>query len=279
MGTAPLEADMDALDYTDDIALADTRVAVCGDWHGDVAWVRTLMRAWPHLAPGVTTLFHLGDWWMPPRSTDAAFKEAGVARVYVTLGNHEPWRDITRLQNARPGMAVQVSEVTWLLPRPARMLIGGRTALSLGGAVSVDKGWRREGVDWWPDEAITDEHVAAAIAGGPADIMFAHESPAWTPVRAVREVLRTNPMGFPDDARAESAASRARVGTVWDAVQPALLMHGHMHVPGGGATDDGRRVASLGQNNQQGNLALLDLASLTLETPSLRQIREAAGIS
>lgn len=27
----------------------------------------------------------------------------------------------------------------------------------------------------------------------------------------------------------------------WDAVQPELLLHGHMHVPGGGMTDDGRR--------------------------------------
>ncbi len=106
--------------------------------------------------------------------------------------------------------------------------------------------------------------------------MLTHESPAGTPVRAVREMLRTNPMGFPREALVESAASRARVSRVWDAVAPDLLLHGHMHVPGGGITDDGRRVASLGRDAQEGNLVFLDLSTLTIDAPSLREIREAA---
>lgn len=152
-----------------------------------------------------------------------------------------------------------------------------RQFLSLGGATSVDREWRTPGVEWWPDEAITDEHVDAAIAGGAGDVMITHESPARTPVRAVREVLRTNPLGVPDHVRAESAASRRRVTRVWDAVRPSLLIHGHMHAPGGGITDDARRVSSLGQDLQQGHLVFLDLATLRLEAPSLRASREASG--
>lgn len=210
----------------------------------------------------------------PPGVVDELFANTNINRIYVTLGNHEPWSDITPLFNQQPGAAVRVSELTWLLPRPARLTIGGRAILSLGGAASVDKAQRREGADWWPDEAITDEQVAAAIAGGPVDLMLAHESPANTPVRPFREIL-SDPQGLPEAARTAAAASRARVSKAWDAVRPELLLHGHMHAPGGGRAEDGRRVVSLGSDSQEGSIAFLDLLDLTLETPSLQQLRSA----
>ena len=267
---------MRALEHLSSIALQDERVALCGDWHGNVGWLRMLTRALPNLAYDVTTVLQLGDWGMDPHETDPLFAEAGIERVFITVGNHERFDVISPLLEAHPGAAVRVSDVTWILPRPVRLTIGGRTILSLGGASSVDRIWRTEGRAWWPDEAITDEHVAAAIAGGPADIMLTHESPADTPVRAVRELLRTNPNGFPAGALQESATSRALVSQVWDAVHPTLLMHGHMHAPGGGVTDDGRRVVSLGCDDQPDNLAFLDMSTLTVETPSLLEMRNAA---
>lgn len=52
-----------------------------------------------------------------------------------------------------------------------------------------------------------------------------------------------------------------------------------MHVPGGGATKDGRRVASMGRDTQQGSLGILDMRTLRMQTPSLRDIRTAAAQS
>lgn len=267
---------MKVLEHQTNMALSAERVAVCGDLHGNVGWLRTLTRAIACLAPDVTTVLQLGDWGMDPVGTDFLFAEAGIERVFVTVGNHDRFDLISPLLESHPGAAVRVSEITWVLPRPARLTIGGRTVLSLGGAASLDRSWRTEGSDWWPDEAITEEHVAAAIAGGPADLMLTHESPANTPVRAVRELLGTNPNRFPTESLAESAQSRARVSEVWDAVRPELLMHSHMHTPGGGITEDGRRVVSLGCDGQQDNLAFLDMTTLTLETPSPKEIRNAA---
>ena len=106
--------------------------------------------------------------------------------------------------------------------------------------------------------------------------MLTHESPADTPVPAVRGVLRDNPHGFPPEALVESASSRDRVSAVWDAATPALLFHGHMHAPGAGTTADGCRVVSLGADTQQGHLALLDLETLSVEVPSVREIRRSA---
>ena len=268
---------MKALETTRTITLPDTRVAVSGDWHGNWTWLSTLAPAITKLAPDVKTVLQLGDWWMDRYVSDRIFTDAGIERVYVTLGNHEPWGQITPLQREHPREAIRVSEVTWLLPRPARLQIGGREILSLGGASSVDREWRTEGYDWWPDENITHAHVDAALRGGPADVMLTHESPADSPVRKVREILRTNPLGFPEQARIESTLSRKMVSTVWDATRPNLLLHGHMHIPDAGTTDDGRRVISMGCDGQQGNLAFLDLGTLELETPTLREIRTAAG--
>ncbi|WP_136042444.1 MULTISPECIES: metallophosphoesterase family protein [unclassified Microbacterium] len=267
---------MKSLEWTSNIEHTDRRVAVCGDWHGNIGWARMLARALPALAPDITTLLHLGDWWMPPGLVDEAFAETAVDRIYVTLGNHEPWNEITPLLDKHPGKAVRISTLIWLLPRPAHLTIGGRSVLSLGGASSVDRESRQEGLTWWPDEAITEDHVAAAIAGGPADLMLTHESPAKTPVRAVREILRMNPHWFTKSALEASAASRARVSEVWDAVHPELLAHGHMHVAGGGKTEDGRRVASLGREGQEWNLGILDMETLRMATPSLAIIRGRA---
>lgn len=267
---------MKAFEYASDIALSDERVAVCGDWHGNSGWARTVARALPVVAPDVATMLHLGDWWMPPAETDEIFAETGITRILVTLGNHEQWGEITPLLDKRPGAAVRISDIVWLLPRPARLSIGGRRVLSLGGAASVDRQSRIEGRTWWPDEAITDAHVAEAIAGGPVDLMLTHESPAGTPVRPVHQILRKNLHRFPKVVLAESAASRARISKVWDAVRPELLVHGHLHAPGGGKAEDGRRVVSFGRDAQEGNLGFLDMRTLTMATPSLRVIRALA---
>lgn len=267
---------MKVYEHARDLVLDDQRVAVCGDWHGNVGWARMLSRALPYLAPDVRTMLHLGDWWMTPAETDDIFADTDIERIYVTLGNHEPWNEIRPLLDEHPGAAVRVSKLTWLLPRPARLTIGGRCLLSLGGAASVDRASRTEGLTWWPDEAITDAHVAAAIAGGPADLMLTHEPPAGTPVRPVQKILRSNPHNFPQAALDASSASRARIGEVWDTVRPELLMHGHMHVAGGGRTEDGRRVASFGRDAHEGNLGFLDMDTLRVATPSLAVIRGMA---
>jgi Calcineurin-like phosphoesterase len=118
--TTGSEGAMKAFEYASDITLPDQRVAVCGDWHGNVGWVRTLSRILPALAPDVTTILQLGDWWIDPDVVDETLADTDIDRIYVTLGNHEPWDQVTPIVDASAGSAVRVSELTWLLARPAR---------------------------------------------------------------------------------------------------------------------------------------------------------------
>ncbi len=263
---------MRVLETQPSIDLPDHRVAVAGDWHGNLGWVKTVGRGIHRLAPEVTTVLQLGDWWLNPEQADEVLQPCGIERVLVTLGNHEPWGELSPLLDEHPGMAVRVSALHWILPRPFRFTVGGRAFLSLGGAASVDRMWRQEGRNWWADEEITDEHVQTALTLGPADVMLTHESPAGSPVRAVRDMLRTNPQGWPRDALDASTASRIRVSQVWDAARPEILFHGHMHLPGGGTTEDGRRVLSLGCDSQRASVAFLDTQDLEVEFPALHDL-------
>lgn len=248
--------------------LTDPIVAVAGDWHGNSAWAARAIRS-IGASYAVRTILHVGDFWPDRRflrAVDDACADAGIEQVLVTLGNHEPWNELTPV--IERGAPAQVSDAVWVLPRPYRLQISGRSVLSLGGAASVDRQWRTPGRDWWPDEQITDAMVQRAIACGTADLMITHESPERTPVHEVRRILAGNPNGFPMAALAYSIAQREQIDRVWDAVRPELLVHGHMHVAGHGMTSDGRRVVALDcDGSGNGNVCLLDLT--TMETTPL----------
>src|SRR5690606_21538246 len=66
---------MNAYEEAPGIDLPDERVAVCGDWHGNLQWVSTLTRALTSLAPDVKTILQVGDWWMDPAASDRVFAE------------------------------------------------------------------------------------------------------------------------------------------------------------------------------------------------------------
>lgn len=251
----------------------ETAVGIAGDWHGSAWWIGRAIPSLRRANPHIRTILHLGDFWADQKTLDTVdywARLVGITRVLVTSGNHEPWPTLTRALEAAGGQPARLSDTIYALPRPYRFEISGRTFLSLGGAASV----RPEPAHWSPDEAITDAMVAEAIAGGPADIMLTHESPETTPVTAVRNILDRNPERFSSLELAVSAASRHQIQRVWDAVRPEILLHGHMHTAGAGTTADGRRVISLGADNQHANIAELDLATLELTTVDVRARRQ-----
>jgi hypothetical protein len=64
------------------------------------------------------------------------------------------------------------------LPRGYRWKWHGRRWLACGGGVSLDRACRRGGIDWWPQEEISDLQEAALIGAGVADVMVCHDCPA-----------------------------------------------------------------------------------------------------
>lgn len=252
-----------------------------GDWHGNVRWATGRIQS--IAASGVTTILHVGDFGLWPGSSGKRYLHAvenACARdgveLLVTPGNHEDWGRLSLLW-ASPTrrdpvtgapLPVQLTDHIQVLPRGHRFTIEATSFLSFGGAASVDRHLRTEGVDWWPEEMPSDADADYAIAGGTVDVLVTHDSPEpeWC-VRAVRDTLAHNPHGWPRDSLTWAAVSRARVNRVFEAVRPRLLVHGHHHVTGEErvqlpGSDHTTRVVSLAADGDNGNVWRLDLDAL-----------------
>lgn len=155
--------------------------------------------------------------------------------MFVTPGNHEDYDQIAELPALDLGH--DIGEVQWityhiaLLPRGHRWERNGWSFVSLGGGPSVDRWSRREGLDWWEAEAITDDDVARVVEAAPADVMLAHDAPdAALGTRAVASVLSSNPIGWPAHALRYATEGRDRMTAAFLTVEPRLFLHGHYHL-------------------------------------------------
>jgi Calcineurin-like phosphoesterase len=209
------------------------RIGIAGDWHGNSGWATRAVRKISGLLPAdqPRVIVHLGDFgiWPGPggqrylSAVDAALS-AAHAELWFVDGNHEDFTQLARLRPGPDGRA-QVTERIWYLPRGHRWRWHGRDWLALGGAVSLDRAGRTEGVDWWPEEVITPRQAASVIEAGPADVMVTHECPA-----GIEHAFPPVPRGWaPADLR-RSDAHRGLLREVVLAVRPRWLMHGHLHL-------------------------------------------------
>lgn len=266
----------------------DNRIGLAGDWHVDTGWaVQCLTR---FAEAGVRVVHHLGDFGFWPGRGGAAYltavaeatKELGLA-LAVTPGNHEDddfLRTLRRADHGAPWGRVPYAAISIaVLPRGHRWTVPAgdvtRSFVSLGGAPSVDFESRVPGVSWWPAECITETDIRVTVAGGHADVMLAHDSPApATP--AVEAIIAANPCGWSPVALAYAASGRAALTAAFDGVRPRVFAHGHYHVadiatlpyaaPSAQFPALECLMVSLADERRPGNLAVLHLHDLTVDS-------------
>lgn len=201
-------------------------IAVAGDWHGDVPWMRAVVDA--ASASGAELILHVGDLavlW-PGRDKgkfDRRLEQRLTLRdMYLVFidGNHDNHHDLRALPLDDDGMATVRPRIRYL-PRGSRFTYMGLTIGGLGGAYSVDREWRTEGKDWWPEEDVTDEDVDRLVHGGPVDILLTHDAPQGVKVRI--------DSSLPSDVWVASLATRVRLRRAVDALEPSNVFAGHWH--------------------------------------------------
>lgn len=216
-------------------------VCVAGDWHGNTRWAERMLEL---LAGRSQVILHAGDWGLWSESPSMRkyvsrqdrLLTANDSYLIVTPGNHENWDRLAALP-VDPNTGLQkLTDRIWFAPRGYRWRWGDSVWLSLGGAVSVDRKWRRAGSDWWPAEQITVADVEAAAAAGPADVMVCHDAPAGAAVPGL------SLHEWPADAIADSHVNRGLIRRVVEACQPRWLWHGHMHARYADRLEIGRRA-------------------------------------
>ena len=249
------------------------KVGLLGDTHGNEAWIRHALDEFA--TAGLDTIIQVGDLGVWPgarsakmwNSIDELLARNGQT-MYVAPGNHEDYDRIDRLKARKDGW-LRFRHRILLAPRGHRTEMRGRNFVWLGGAASVDRGWRRYlqfmtgEVSWWHQEEITFADVETTRAGGHADVMVAHDAPHGVP--SIERQLAGNPGGFAREDLLYAYATRSRFTEAFEAVRPSLLLHGHYHIPVDERVDfDGfsTHVFGLSLDGDPLSLGVLDLETL-----------------
>ncbi|WP_312977288.1 metallophosphoesterase [Corynebacterium sp.] len=260
-----------------------TLIAFIGDIHRtDIALETTVALA---LESGATTIIQCGDYWLygdqappqPPGHPDmaqkaqAAIEQAcppgiNLADIDVRFidGNHDNF-DLLNPDTPHP---VRISDNVTYMPRGSRARLAGVELLFLGGASSIDKHWRTEGLNWWPGEIITEAQADRAIAAAtdpdqpPVDILVTHE----TTTEAFTALARGSEHAQDKAGEPAGEINRAHLTRVRDAASPRVHVHGHHHTrfaaPVAGVLDVG-----LNKETRDGSVAILDTTDWTWSIP------------
>lgn len=180
-------------------------------------------------------IFVVGDFGYWPRKSDGQWFLDAIDKVLPALdatlyfldGNHEDHHALRDLQDRN-----EDSEGFWRIrenvryaPRGHRWTWNDVDFLSLGGAFSIDRNWRRVGESFFFEETIDPEDVERA-KGDKVNIMLTHDVPAGIDIERV--MIANMRYGF--HKINESYRNTMYVREVLDNVHPELLIHGHYHL-------------------------------------------------
>lgn len=200
-------------------------VVVAGDWHGDKLWMMKSI-LWANRRQQANIVVQVGDIGLF-EMRDLTFLNLELSKRDMWLlfidGNHDNHELIATLPRDEHGFGVVSSRIRHI-PRGHTFEVNGQVWMGFGGASSIDRHFRTEGVDWWRGELITYDDVMR-VQGKRADVLVTHEVPM-----GVASIDHRYPNSrWPAERLAESEAQRLMLREVFDEVQPSLLLHGHHH--------------------------------------------------
>lgn len=222
-----------------------TKIGLLGDVHGDKEWIKFAL--WKFARESITNVLQVGDFGIGSDSHSESFLKianeyAKAAGIFLRIipGNHENWELINRLFERgehyfNDGWATLRSNIL-VAPRGLRWEWDGVTFVALGGAPSVDRGWRRRADAghpnaknklWYSGEMITLEDVYNTVQGGYADVMLAHDAPRGVPT--VDKAIYGNPHGFERADILYANDGRDLMDQAFRGVGPRTFIHGHYH--------------------------------------------------
>lgn len=183
-------------------------IAFIGDVHRSFD---RLARAVAELPPSVDVAIQVGDLGLHGDDLQPAVTVPALARkVYYVTGNHdhEPsYRGIVRPTEMAPNLIY--------VPRGTVLELDGRRIAFLGGGDSViDRAYRHDDVDWWPEERITAADIARLERAGRVDLLVSHTPPAFV----------YHAIGFTPDP------SALAVGQAWQIIGRPPVICGHLHM-------------------------------------------------
>lgn len=200
-------------------------IALLGDLHGDY---RVLQRAIDYaIERECTALIQLGDFGLFPGNEQKFYQVCQTdIPVYFLDGNHD---DCSRWKNYETVGKVFKNANLHYVPRGTVMELDNRTIAFMGGAASIDKGWRlRGGIHWDENEEVTQENIDTLLKnaeGKKIDILLTH----CPPNSIINEHFDpTNKLRFGVGLDWHDP-SQTFIEEVWHKIGTPEVYSGHMH--------------------------------------------------
>lgn len=199
------------------------KILLAGDTHADLFWWEYLIDAARHFE--CELIFQLGDFGYfegDPLYREYLDELSVMLRdadlmAYFLDGNHEDHPRLWRRYKPKADGFANVRPHLRYAPRGHCWTWDDVKFLSLGGAYSIDKADRTEGIDWFPEEMTTDEDVVRACSHGFVDVLLSHDAPMGANV----------PHIIPDIP--QSNENREKIREVVFNTLPVIVAHGHYH--------------------------------------------------
>jgi predicted phosphodiesterase len=227
------------------------KVLLVGDTHGDAQFISSINKC--AKINGAQYVIQLGDFgfdFNPNVLTSIrAWLDADERRRWLWLdGNHDQHdyirTEICKGKHPKKPVA-HFHDRMFYCPRGSTLKVGKKKVLFLGGAVSIDKDRRTQGVNWWPQEHISTADAHRAIDNGHnADVLLSHDAPRTGVLKAWLKR-----QGYKLDRASEG--NRKAVEAVIQNTTVCEVYHGHYHHP---YTDEfgTATVTGLGANYARG---------------------------
>lgn len=246
-----------------------THIAIAGDWHANRNWAGgRIMSAG---SKGIKLICHVGDFGLYPDETTYLdmIQKLCTRHQMVTLvtdGNHEhhDWINRHPVEKTQYGFVRKIRPRIWVQTRGNVFHINNYYIGSLGGAASLDFEDLVENIEWFPTETPTLEQAQMLINKNPAqglDLLLTHETSDYTGSK-IHNIINTNPLGWPKSSVQYAKESRNIITNTVKTIQPALHVHGHMHVFDEHITrwkgNKTTSTLSLPANGNQNNMIIVD---------------------
>jgi len=188
--------------------------------------------------------------------------KCGVS-IHWIKGNHENHEVLQSICNG----SVNVQEIhpnVFFHPNGNVWEVDGVKFLSMGGAWSIDKTRRIQGVSWFPDEEISNNDVYYSYELNDVDVVCSHDSPLSS---NISEYLNF----YPDP---NTTSNQKKLQEVVENVRPKFLFHGHYHIKYFGhssytdESDNVNEIKTIGLGANTGQLA--DMVYI-FDTEEIRQ--------